>query len=86
MKASLSVLYKSNRLAGRLLKKKTLRAIKGFAFHQRLWKEFTQDIPQASIDEWTAMAEAWEKDCKSEDPYYLAPSGELYVSSVINDF
>ena len=57
--------------------KRRKRAIVGDAYHDRLWKEFSQDIPQQHIDGWRDHVEKWEQDTSSvKDPYYLAPTGE----------
>ena len=63
-------------MSGAAFAKKRKRALIGYAFHVRLWREFSTDIPQEHIIEWTTEVEAWEKDTSLPDPYFLAPSGK----------
>lgn len=57
--------------------KRRKHAIVGYAYHDRLWKEFSQDIPQQHIDNWCEHVEKWQKNTSSvPDPYYLAPTGK----------
>ena len=76
---SVTVIDANDRPLGRSLAKKLKRTLRGFTFHDRLWKQFAEDILATDIERWTSEVEAWEEDMLSSDPYYQEPSGELFV-------
>ncbi|EKM48959.1 uncharacterized protein PHACADRAFT_33683 [Phanerochaete carnosa HHB-10118-sp] len=60
---------------GRTLARKLKCALRGYAFHDRLWKQFSEDIPTADMKRWVGEVAAWETNMSRDDPYHLEPSG-----------
>lgn len=44
--------------------------------YDRLFDDFTGEISQNNIEDWTCQVLAWEQDDSSLDPYYITFSGE----------
>jgi hypothetical protein len=60
-----------------VIKKCKKVAFAGFALHNRLFQQFTEDMPAEQITRWMADVAAWENDPLLLDPYFVAPSGML---------